>query len=88
MAHSLSAQKRVRQAAKRRRQNKHYKTVVKTTLKNATTPKDGKLDPEALRAACRVVDKAAAKGLLHPNTAARRKSRLMRMAAPAKPAAK
>ncbi len=85
MAHTLSAQKRVRQGIKRRRRNKHVKSLVKGAIKSAE-PENGKVDAAAIRAACTLVDKAAAKGVIHRNTAGRRKSQLMRSAA-ARPAA-
>ena len=87
MAHTLSANKRVRQSAKRRRRNKHFKSIMKGSIA-AALPAEGKAaDAATIKRACREVDRAAAKGVIHPNTAARRKSRLMRSAA-AKPAAK
>ncbi len=71
---SRSGQKRLRQAAKRTLRNRSVKSKIKTLVKKARTSRD----PAALRAAVKVIDKAASKGILHRNTAARRKSRLMR----------
>lgn len=87
MAHTLSAQKRVRQSAKHRRRNKAVKSLVKNAVQVAT-PEGGKpADVAAVRKACQLIDKAVAKGVLHKNTAARRKSALTRPLA-AKPAGK
>jgi small subunit ribosomal protein S20 len=49
------------------------KSKIKTLVKRARLTRD----PEAVRAAVKALDKAASKGILHRNTAARRKSRLM-----------
>ncbi len=90
MPHTPSAFKRMRQHAKRRLYNRDVKSGLRTVLKKvAATVKGGdaaKIQAD-LREAIRQVDKAAAKGVLHRNTAARRKSSLMRLAASAaKPA--
>lgn len=71
---SRSALKRLRQTVKRTLRNRAVKSRVKTLVKKARATRD----PEALRAAVKAIDKAAAKGILHRNTAARKKSRLMR----------
>lgn len=69
-----SALKRQRQTLKRTLRNRAWKSKVKTLTKKARTLGT----PEAVREAQKAIDKAAAKGILHPNAAARRKSRLMR----------
>ncbi len=69
-----SALKRLRQTEKRTRRNRAVKSRIKTLIKKARTT--GSL--EDLRAAVKSLDKAAAKGIVHRNAAARRKSRLMR----------
>jgi small subunit ribosomal protein S20 len=71
---SRSALKRLRQTVKRTLRNRAVKSRVKTLVKKARATRD----PEALRAAVKAIDKAAATGILHRNTAARKKSRLMR----------
>ncbi len=81
MAHSLSAQKRVRQNAKRRVRNRIRKKVLRTELKKSTVLISGNNADGAaagLGATYRVLDRAAAKGAVHRNTAARRKSQLAR----------
>ncbi len=69
-----SALKRQRQTLKRTLRNRAWKSRMKTLIKKAQQL----LTPEALREAIKVIDKAAAKGIIHRNTAARRKSRLMK----------
>jgi len=61
----------MRQAEKRRRHNQSVASRLKTLAKQATTP-------EALQAALAAIDKAAAAGIIHKNTAARKKSRLVK----------
>jgi len=69
--------KRNRQNEKRRLRNKGIRSEinsrVKTVLKNAES---GDPSSEDLREAVKKIDKAAAKGIMHKNTAARKKSRL------------
>jgi small subunit ribosomal protein S20 len=67
---STSALKQQRKSAKRARQNRAVISRLRTLAKQATTP-------EALRAAIAALDKAASAGIIHKNTAARRKSRLV-----------
>lgn len=79
MAHSLSAKKRVRQNMKRRARNRARKEVLKDQLKSFATALTGgdfgKAETE-LRQVARRLDKVAAKGTIHKNTAARKRSRL------------
>lgn len=92
MAHTLSANKRMRQGAKRRDRNRGRKKVVRTEIKKmlAIVEKADVAGAETeLKAAMRTIDRTVAKGTMHKNTAARRKSRLARKlnalkAAPAK----
>jgi small subunit ribosomal protein S20 len=93
MANTLSARKRVRASLRKRQYNRAGRSAVKTLVARARragdTPQAGTADTE-LRQAVRALDKAAEKGLLHRNNAARRKSRLMRAlarsTAPSRPA--
>lgn len=81
MAHSLSAQKRVRQSAKRRELNRSRKAAVRIESKkfNALIVKGDVPAAEAeLKTAMKVIDRIADTGTLHKNTAARRKSVLAR----------
>ena len=80
MANIKSAKKRVLIAEANRQRNVAFKTSIKTAIKSALTLAEGK-DNDALSAAISKVyqlcDKAVSKGILHKNTAARKKSRLV-----------
>ncbi len=82
MANIRSQIKRNRQNERRRLSNKSVRSEIRTWTKTAVTALDtGAEDaPDALRAAVRRIDKAAAEGVIHKNQAANRKSRLMRRA--------
>jgi len=79
VAHSLSAKKRVRQNIKARARNRARKEVIKNQTKAFTAAAAsgdlGKAETE-LRQLTRRLDKVAAKGTIHKNTAARRRSRM------------
>ena len=77
-------EKRVRIAARQRLENLRYRSTVKTlTRKLQTAVSDGDTDrvSDAHRELVRTIDRAAARGALHRNTAARRKSQAARIAA-------
>lgn len=75
MANTSSAKKAVRTIARRTERNKAIRTGVKTAIKkvNTTSPEGA---AEALAGASKALDQAAAKGVIHKNKAARKKSRL------------
>ena len=79
MANIKSAKKRVLIAEANRQRNVAFKTSIKTAVKKALELASGE-DKEALNAALTKVyqlcDKAVVKGILHKNTAARKKSRM------------
>jgi len=79
-ARTPSALKRVRQSLRRRAVNRRTQSEAKTLVQQASDIALGRSDgngPDAVAAAISALDKAAEKGILHPNNAARRKSRLM-----------
>ena len=80
MANIKSQIKRNRQNESRRLRNKGVRSEVKTRVKAAVRAADAGADDsaDALRQAVKRIDKAAAKGVIHKNQAANRKSRLMR----------
>lgn len=81
MAHTRSAIKRIRQAERRRIHNQMVRSRVKTLIKRARSLiEDGNLDQARLSVgdAISALDRAAERGVLHRNNAARRKSRLMK----------
>ena len=76
-----SSQKEVRVAEKRRLRNKSVRSLCKTNITKAEGfIFSGKLESAqaAVVAAIGSLDKAAEKGIIHPNNAARRKSRLLK----------
>ncbi len=80
MPHTKSAKKRVRVSERRRARNKPIKSQIKTYIKRANELiLEDELDAaeKAVKQAISTLDKAAGKGVIHPNNAARRKSRLM-----------
>lgn len=85
MANHKSALKRIRSSARRRARNRTYLSQTRTQVKKARQAieagKDVKAAAEELRLAVSQLDKAAGKGVIHKNAAARRKSRLMKQLA-------
>jgi len=77
MAHSRSAEKRVRQNKRNRIRNKSVRSALKTQIKKFHAAEAPARDAEYRRAVS-AVDKAAKRGIIHPNKAAREKSRLSR----------
>jgi len=80
VANIKSQIKRNRQNEKRRVRNKTVRSELRTRTKAAATTAQAGGDEaaEALRLALKRIDKAAAKGVIHKNQAARRKSRLVK----------
>ena len=79
MANTASAQKRIRQTAKRMARNKARKSRVRSfvrKLEEAIATGDKAAAQEAFRAAQPEMQRAATKGALHANTVARKVSRL------------
>ncbi len=69
----------MRQEQKRRLHNRSIKSQVKTQVTKARQAIAAEADAEAaVRAAVSELDRAAKKGVIHRNNAARRKSRLMK----------
>jgi small subunit ribosomal protein S20 len=87
MANIKSQIKRNRQNERRRLSNKAVRSELKTRVKAVVTAADGGAeDTDAkLRLAIKRLDMAAAKGVIHKNQAARRKSRLAKRIAKATP---
>ncbi len=79
MANSPQARKRARQAEKRRRHNASQRSMVRTYIKRvnaAIESADYESANAALTVAIPVIDRMAAKGIMHKNKASRHKSRL------------
>jgi small subunit ribosomal protein S20 len=81
LANKKSAIKRIRQTEKRTERNRWFRGRARTFVKKARTAiEEGGVEEAqaATLAAVSVLDKAAEKGIIHKNNAARRKSRLMK----------
>ena len=79
-ARTPQALKRVRQSLRRRAVNRRTRSEAKTLVLQANNIALGRAEGDgaaAVTAAISALDKAAEKGIIHPNNAARRKSRLM-----------
>ncbi len=73
--------RKIRGSLKRRHSNRIVKSGIKSTvseLKKAVVGKEAVPAGEILTKACRQIDRAVSKGVIHSNTAARKKSRLAR----------
>jgi small subunit ribosomal protein S20 len=79
MANLKSAIKANRQNQKRVVKNRVYRGGARTAVKKARLAIEGAdaNAPESIRQAMQALDRAASKGLIHKNNAARRKSRLV-----------
>lgn len=89
MAHHKSAIKRSRQNEKRRAHNRQHRSSLRTNIKNLETAiqsSDQAAIKDLLPATISNIHKAASKGLIHKNKAARNVSRLTRKAAAVRPA--
>jgi small subunit ribosomal protein S20 len=79
MANHKSAEKRVRQNAKRKDINRNNRSKLRTSIKklrSAVAHHDKPGSVELLNPTISLIDKAVNKGIIHKNTAARHKSRL------------
>ena len=78
MANIKSQKKRIRTNAKRAERNKAVRSELKTRVKTATNTAGTDEGVAAALLAQKRLDKAASKGVIHKNQAARRKSRMMK----------
>lgn len=81
MANHRSSLKRIRSSEKRRQRNRIVRGSARSSVKKARTLIEQKRWDDAdtaVLAAVSALDKAARKGVIHKNNAARRKSRLLR----------
>lgn len=76
MAHHKSALKRIRQSKKRRIYNRQFKKTIKMAIRAVREADSYETAQEKLVKTFSVLDKAAAKGVLHKNNAANKKSKL------------
>jgi len=81
MANIESQKKRNRQNEVRRQRNKSINSDLKTSIKKVEmAAAAGEPTEDLMKAAQRTIDKATSKGTLHKKTAARKKSRLAKLA--------
>lgn len=80
MANTRSARKRIKQNERRRLRNRAVRSAVRGSVKSAREALAGKSadSATAVHEAIRALDRAVTQGIIHRNTAARRKSSLAR----------
>lgn len=78
MANTASALKRIRSNNRKRIRNKMVRSRTRSAITKAREATTGDEAKVATLAAISALDRAAQKGVIHPNNAARRKSRLMK----------
>ena len=71
-----SAQKQARQSLKRRERNKQYKVRIKSAIKKVLETKNKETAQKELKSTVTLLDRVAARGIIHRNNAAHKKSRL------------
>lgn len=76
MPQHKSAEKRMRQNEKRRKQNQSHKSRVRTKIKRLEETEEKEAAQELLNDVKGELDRLAAKGIIHKNKAANRKSKL------------
>jgi small subunit ribosomal protein S20 len=73
-----SAKKRLRQSEKRRLRNKGVRSRIRTAIRKLLATTDADEARAQLPELYALLDRAADRGILHPNTASRQKARLAR----------
>ncbi len=76
MAHHKSAQKRIRQDAKKRLHNRYYKKSTRTVIAKVRSMEDKDEAEKQLPGLFSMIDRLAKRNLFHPNKAANLKSGL------------
>jgi small subunit ribosomal protein S20 len=81
MPHTRSAKKNLRKGVKRRLHNRAVKKDLKAQIKKVLAAAAGPVEElrKEFQTAAKKLDKAAAKRIVHPNLAARKKSQLARL---------
>lgn len=82
MANIKSQKKRIITAEKARQRNRAVRSRLKTAVKKVRTAVeegDAETAQQAANEACRLLDKAASKGVIHKNQAAQRKSGVQKL---------
>ncbi len=81
MSKNKSVQKRIRQAEKARLRNRHYRSLMRTAIKNVREAESKEAASDLLKKATSTIDRVASKGVIHKNNAANKKSRLAKYVA-------
>ena len=76
MAHHKSAIKRIRIAARNQARNKHYKSMLKTSVGKVRAATDKEQAQVLYQQTTSLLDKLVTKGIIHKNKAANQKSKL------------
>ena len=82
MANIKQQERRIRTAARERLENFRYRSTAKTLFRRLEAAVEGRDETriaEEHRALVRLLDRAAARGVIHPNKAARKKSQAARL---------
>jgi small subunit ribosomal protein S20 len=82
VANTLSAKQRIRNSARKAKFNRLHRSRARTFIKNSReliAQKDPETAKDQVMLAISALDRAAGKGVIHPNNAARRKSRLQKL---------
>ena len=80
MPNVKSAEKRMRTNEARRTRNRRDRSRLRSAVKRVREPQGAAPQADDLQRAISLLDRSARKGLIHPNKAARDKSRLTRLA--------
>ena len=78
MAQHLSAERQSRRALKHRTRNRAYSSRMKTAIKRVQSTKEKEKAAAELKRVIKLLDQLSAKGIIHRNNAANKKSRLTR----------
>lgn len=76
MPHKESAKKRIKTSQKAQVQNRHYRTMMRTTVKKLRLITEKATAEVQYKKTSAILDRLVAKGIIHRNQAARKKSRL------------
>ncbi len=76
MPQHKSAIKRLRQSKKRNEHNRTRRSKMRTLVKKVTSTEDKELAEKYLKEAVSFIDRLSVKNVIHPNNAARKKSKL------------
>jgi small subunit ribosomal protein S20 len=81
MAQHLSAERQARKAIKHRSRNRVYMSKMKTAIRRVRDSKEKDKAAVELKKVVKLLDQLAAKGIIHPNNAANKKSSLTKFVA-------